>query len=304
MPIFKLKKEKNSIENAVLIPAKKTSLELERHLESWLENSPWAVAQEPLLIIGRQTSAFQEEYGTIFPDLLGIDKEGNLVIIELKKGRTPREVIAQLLEYAAWANDLSDEKIHEIATSYFKIINTEKEIKELFLETFETDEIPSLNQRLRLFVAAEEISPPVAKVCRFLRQVHGVDVNCIQFSIFQTESGEVLVSSEAFVGLEDVVAPKKTVTSQRWAGEKPVKQVVWESVQKFTNNDKRKIFSPKDICQIILKKHPSFNKNTVGYQIISDSVNHTSRHHYPGGEDRYWWVEKGKYKLYDPTEDK
>lgn len=226
MPIFKLKKEKNSIENAVLIPAKKTSLELERHLESWLENSPWAVAQEPLLIIGRQTSAFQEEYGTIFPDLLGLDKEGNLVIIELKKGRTPREVIAQLLEYAAWANDLSDEKIHEIATSYFKIINSEKEIEELFLETFEMDEIPSLNQRLRLFVAAEEISPPVAKVCRFLRQVHGVDVNCIQFSIFQTESGEVLVSSEAFVGLEDVVAPKKTVISQRWAGEKPVKQVV------------------------------------------------------------------------------
>ena len=41
MPIFKLKKENNSIENAVLIPAEKTSLELEKHLEGWLENSPW-----------------------------------------------------------------------------------------------------------------------------------------------------------------------------------------------------------------------------------------------------------------------
>lgn len=225
---------------------------------------------------GRQTTATTEEYGTIFPDLLGIDKEGNLVIIELKKGRTPREVIAQLLEYAAWANDLSDEKIHDIATNYIKSINTEKDIETLFFETFETDEIPSLNQRLRLFVAAEEISPSVAKVCRFLRQVHGVDVNCIQFNIFQTESGEVLVNSEAFVGLEDVVAPKKTVTSQLWAGEKPV----------------------------ILKKYPNFNKNTVGCQIISDSVNHTSRHHYPGGEDRYWWKEKGKYKLFDPSTDK
>jgi hypothetical protein len=276
MPIFKLKKENNSIENAVLVPAAKTALELEKHLESWLENSPWAIAQEPLLIIGRQTTATTEEYGTIFPDLLGIDKEGNLVIIELKKGRTPREVITQLLEYAAWANDLSDEKIHDIATNYIKSINTEKDIETLFFETFETDEIPSLNQRLRLFVAAEEISPSVAKVCRFLRQVHGVDVNCIQFNIFQTESGEVLVNSEAFVGLEDVVAPKKTVTSQRWAGEKPV----------------------------ILKKYPNFNKNTVGCQIISDSVNHTSRRHYPGGEDRYWWKEKGKYKLFDPSTDK
>ena len=166
-----------------MIPAEKTSLELEKHLECWIENSPWAIAQEPLLVIGRQTSAFQEEYGTIFPDLLGIDKEGNLVIIELKKGRTPREVIAQLLEYVAWANDLSDEKIYDIATSYLKSVNTEKEIVALFLKTFETDEIPPLNQRLRLFVAAEEISPSVAKVCRFLRQAHGVDVNCIQFSI-------------------------------------------------------------------------------------------------------------------------
>jgi hypothetical protein len=255
------------------------------------------------LIIGRQTTAV-DEYGTIFPDLLGIDKEGNLVIIELKKGRTPREIIAQLLEYAAWANDLSDEKIHDIATHYIKSSCGEKDIETLFLETFETDEVPSLNQRLRLFVAAEEISASVAKVCRFLRQVHGVDVNCIQFNIFQTESGEVLVSSESFVGLEDVVAPKKTVSSERWAGEKPVKQVVWESVQEFTKGDLTKIFSPKDISQIILKKYPTFNKSTVGCQIISDSVNHTSRHHYPGGEDRYWWKEKGKYRLFDPTTDK
>lgn len=304
MPIFKLKQENNSIENAVLIPAAKTPLTLEKHLEGWLENSPWAIAQEPLLIIGRQTPAIVEEYGTVFPDLLGIDKEGNIVIIELKKGKTPREVVAQLLEYAAWANDLSDEKIHDIATHYIKSANTDKGIEALFLETFEMDELPSLNQRLRLFVAAEEITPSVAKVCRFLRQVHGVDVNCIQFNIFQTESGEILVSSESFVGLEDVVAPKKSVSAERWTGEKPVKQVVWEGVQEYTKGESTKIFSPKDISQIILKKYPTFNKSTVGCQIIADSVNHTSRHHYPGGEDRYWWKEKGKYKLFDPEADK
>lgn len=301
MPIFKLKQEDGKVENAVLVRASKTSIGLEKHLEGWIENSPWAIAQEPLLIIGRQTTAITEEYGPIFPDLLGIDKEGNLAIIELKKGKTPREVVSQLLEYAAWANDLSDEKIHDIATHYIK---SEKDIEALFLETFEADEMPPLNQRLRLFIAAEEISPSVAKVCRFLRQVHGVDVTCIQFNIFQTESGEVLVSSESFVGLEDVVAPKKTVASERWAGEKPVKQVVWEGVQEFTKGDATKIFSPKDITQIILKKYPTFNKSTVGCQIISDSINHTSRHHYPGGEDRYWWEGKGKYRMFDPASDK
>lgn len=304
MPIYKLRKVNNNIENAVLVPAAKTALELEKHLECWLENSPWAIAQEPLLIIGRQTVANTDDYGTIFPDLLGIDKDGNLVIIELKRGRTPREVIAQLLEYAAWANDLSDEKIFDIATSYTQSVNSGKDIETLFQDTFEIDEIPSLNQRLRLFVAAEEITPSVSKVCRFLRQVHGVDVNCVQFNIFQTESGEVLVNSESIVGLEDIVAPKKATTSQRWSGEKTVKQVVWEGVLEYTNSDKNKEFSPKDICQVILKKYSNFNKSTVGCQIISDSVNHTSRHHYPGGENRYWWKEKGKYKLFDPSTDK
>jgi len=304
MPIFKLKKKNNDIENGVLIPAEKTSIELERHLESWLENSPWAIAQEPLLIIGRQTSVSQDEYGTIFPDLLGIDKDGNLAIIELKKGKTPREVVAQLLEYAAWANDLSEDKLRDIASNYFVKIGIEKDIETQFLETFEAEEFPPLNRMLRLFIAAEEIAPSVAKVCRFLRQVYGVDVNCIKFTIYQTESGEILVNSEAYVGLEDIVSPKKAVATQRWSGDKPVKQVVWEAVLEFTNKDKNIIFSPKDITQIILKKYPTFNKSTIGCQIIADCVNHTSRHHYPGGEDRYWWVEKGKYKLYDQSEDK
>lgn len=302
MPIFKLKKEEDKIEQAILVPAEKTSLKLEAHLECWLENSPWAIAQEPLLIIGRQTSAFQEESGTIFPDLLGLDEEGNIVIIELKKGRTPREVIAQLLEYAAWANDLSDEKIKDISNNYLKGTGCENSVEKAFIETFETEDVPALNQRLRLFVAAEEITPSVSKVCRFLRQVHGVDVTCVQFNIFQTESGEVLVNSEAIVGLEDVVPPKKSV-SKRWTGEKPAKEIIRETIREFTLEDKNKVFSPKDISQVILQKHPSFNKNTVSCQIMSDSVNHTSRHHYPGGKDLYWWLEKGKYRIYDKEKD-
>ncbi len=61
--------------------------------------------------------------------------------------------------------------------------------------------------------------------------------------------------------------------------------------------------SPKEVTQVVLNKYPNFNKSTVGCQIISDCVNHTSRHHCPGGKDRYWWVEKGKYRLFNPEYD-
>jgi len=105
------------------------------------------------------------------------------------------------------------------------------------------------------------------------------------------------------VGQEDVVDTKKTLTS-RWSGEIPARQVVWEAVQEITKKNPDYIFSPKEVTQAVLKRFPNFNKSTVGCQIISDCVGHTSRHHYPGGEDRYWWVDKGKYRLYDPNKDK
>jgi hypothetical protein len=192
-----------------------------------------------------------------------------------------------------------------MATSY---INREYNLgaprfDEYFIEKFETDEFPSINQMQRLFIVAEEIPPRIANVCRFLRTSHGLDLICIEFSVFQTESGEILVNSERVVGKEEVNEPKKKVGT-RWSGDIPVRQVVWETVQEITKNDKSYIFSPKEISQAVLKRFPNFNKSTVGCQIISDCVGHTSRHHYPGGEDRYWWVDKGKYRLYDPENDK
>ena len=95
MPIFRLEKsEGDDMSKAELVIAEETNLELEKHLEDWLENSPHAlVGNESILWIGRQTSA-KDEDGTIYSDLFGVDFQGNLVITELKKGRTPRDIIA------------------------------------------------------------------------------------------------------------------------------------------------------------------------------------------------------------------
>jgi RecB family endonuclease NucS len=48
------------------------------------------------LIIGEQV---QTKSGYL--DFLGIDKNGNTVIIELKRDKLPREVIAQTIDYAS-----------------------------------------------------------------------------------------------------------------------------------------------------------------------------------------------------------
>ena len=305
MPIFRLESDE-------LVIAQKTDLELETHLETWLENSPQALAQESFLWIGRQPSAADEK-GTIFPDLLGVDSEGNLIIVELKRDRAPRDVIAQLLEYAVWASELSEDQIHQIAETYFATRDKfkGKGFHDTFREKFdipEIDELPVLNRGLRLFVVAEEVPTRVARVCRFLRTAHSMDIRCIDVSTFQTEAGEKLVGMETKVGDENVITSETqrqcTLQTSRWSGDKPVNQVVWEAVQELTTKDPNIEFTLKEVRRLILEKYSEFNPSTADCQLYSDCVNHSSRHHYPGGSDRYWRVGYGKYRLYDPEKDK
>ena len=317
MPIFRLEKsEEDDMSKAELVIAQETNLELEKHLEHWLENSPrQTLVREDFLWIGRQTSIIDEDSSTIFSDLLGVDSEGNFVIAELKKGRTPRNVVAQLLDYAAWADRLSEPEIRETAETYFE---TRDEFKgktfdEAFREVFdlpETDEIPPLNGRLRLFIAAEEIPARVAHVCRFLRTSHGMDINCIAVSVFQTESGEVIVSTETIVGDEDFAAPKiqqreRPSSPPRPPSDHPVDQVTWEAVQEFTKGDPNALFTLKDIERKLSEKYPDLAESSSPRNRIRGScVNFGKRHTYPIGENRYWLVKRGVYRLYDSKKDK
>ena len=66
------------------------------------------------MVIGRQVPT---EFGGRI-DLLAIDSAGALTILELKRDRTPREVVAQLIDYASWVNRLSTRQVHEMATTF------------------------------------------------------------------------------------------------------------------------------------------------------------------------------------------
>lgn len=311
MAIYRLEGKETS--ECKLIHAKETSLEYESHIEDWLENSPWALIQnETILWIDRQSSAKDEE-GTIYPDLLGVDIDGNLVIVEFKRGRTPRDVVAQLLEYAAWADGLSDEEIHKIAENYFdkNDMYQGKGLTDVFSEIYdlpENDDLPLLNRKLRLYIVAGEIPERITGVCKYLRNSQGVDISCVKVSTFETETGERLVSMETKIG-DDNQVEMKTLrpdgpSSSRWTGDKGVREVVKDAVDEITNGETSVEFSIKDLNSLIKSKYPDFNHSTTGTQLSADCVNHPSRHHHSVKEDYYWRVSQGRYRLYDPQKDK
>ena len=170
----------------------------EAMLEDWLEANPDGIVEDgKLLIIGRQVPT---NLGS-FIDLIGIDREGTLVVIELKRNRTPRDTLAQALEYASFAERLDTGQIEEILRSYLK--DDSVNIAEYHREYFDlaTDEAVAFNKDQRIVIVGQRVTPEIRQTASFLRS-KGIRVTCVEFTFFQANGGTRLLSQEIVVGNE------------------------------------------------------------------------------------------------------
>ena len=143
------------IENDKVVEYEKKIVGKEIEIEDFLESHP-KVLEKDIFIIGRQVPT---ETKTRI-DLMGLDRDGNVVIIEVKKGVSAREVVSQILEYGVWAEDIQYEGLNQIAK--------ERHIsgfQDLY-KKYETDykEIPEpFNQNQRLYIVAEKLIKKLKK---------------------------------------------------------------------------------------------------------------------------------------------
>jgi len=175
----------------------------EADLEVLFENNPeYFFEGSKVLIIGRQVTTNLNT----FIDLLGIDKTGNTVVIELKRGRTPRETVAQLLEYASFVESLDYFQLNEIFQNYTGEEISLEDYHQQFFQN-ETDELTSFNKSTRLIIVAQDISKEIRQTSLFLRK-KGIDIYCMEFKYFETESGEKIISSDFVVGEAEFIRQK------------------------------------------------------------------------------------------------
>lgn len=82
-------------------------------MEDYLERDPSLLGSR-LLVIGRQVHT---RYGK-FIDLLAIDADGSLNVLELQRDKTPRDVVAQVLDYGSWVTTLTRDNVIDIANKH------------------------------------------------------------------------------------------------------------------------------------------------------------------------------------------
>lgn len=163
------------IDGENLRPTQATNFDEERLLQKWLQDDI-GILDDDLLVIGKELTT---DLGDRL-DLLAIDPAGQLVVIELKKGRTPRQVVAQVLGYTAWVADLSYDEIARMAADYL-----DTDFADAFQQAFD-EELPDLiNESQRMIVVAGELDPYVERSLRYLSEEWGVDINAVFFRCFE-----------------------------------------------------------------------------------------------------------------------
>lgn len=160
-------------------------LDLEERLEKWLAEDI-SVLSSDLLVIGRQVAT---EYGGII-DLLCINPAGDLVIVELKRDKTPREITAQVLDYASWVRDLSHDSISHQANAYLK---DRGPLEKRFPEEFGIELPEVLNSGHAMIVVGSSIDDSTERIINYLSDEYGTNINAATFRFYSdTDLGELL----------------------------------------------------------------------------------------------------------------
>jgi hypothetical protein len=168
------------------VPVALAGIGEEKRLESIIADDSSILGLGPLLLVGRQVAT---DFGGRI-DLLAIDEDGTTYVIELKRGRTPREVVAQVLDYGAWARDLSADRLTRIfETGPFASGRT---FQAAFADQYGGPPPATINEAHRLVIVAAELDASTQRIIEYLLDAYGVPVNAVFFMYFRDGDAEYL----------------------------------------------------------------------------------------------------------------
>jgi hypothetical protein len=138
-------------------------------------------------------------------------------LIELKRDRTPREVVAQAIDYASWVEKLETERIAEIYGRFAKGRNLADDFKKRF--GIELDE-ETLNENHQIVIVAESLDDSTERIVAYLGD-RGISINVLCFQVFNVGNAQLLSRTWLLdpVRTQASAAAKPHGPAEPWNGE-------------------------------------------------------------------------------------
>lgn len=203
--IFSLDKEQKTA-----IPLTKTTytnLEIkEDNIEKLIAKTPCEFLDEDILIIGEQIDSWEETKERC--DLLGLDKSGNLVIIEVKRdGDSNSDTTIQAVKYASYFSGYSIKDIVEEYQKYERKYQnnecSEEEIKTKIEEFIEKDDnFVGINSKQRIILIGKEFRKEVTSAVLWLRE-SDINIKCIEIIPYKDSLGNTFIKRQTLIPLKE-----------------------------------------------------------------------------------------------------
>lgn len=189
-----------------------STLPSETLLEEMIKKAP-SILSDEWMLIGQQENT---GYGGRI-DLLAIAPDGSIILIELKRNKTPRDVVAQALDYASWVEKLRPEEIVAIYGRFAPGRDLAADFKARFKTELDEE---SLNQAHQIVVVAASLDESTERIVQYLNE-RDIAINVLFFQVFNHGSEQLL--SRAWLMDPVHVQVNATATkddqSEPWNGE-------------------------------------------------------------------------------------
>ena len=162
-------------------PLQASKMESEQQLEEMLVADMRILSPE-WMYIGNQVQT-----GTGRIDILAVARDGTLVVVELKRHETSRDVVAQTLDYLSWAAEQTPESIEALYSDRHK-----KSLAAGLEARFgSTNEGEVLNGQHLAVIVASEPNSATERMVKYLSKM-GVPINLNTFEVFRDDTGLLL----------------------------------------------------------------------------------------------------------------
>lgn len=193
-------------------PLNESTLISEQLLEDMIVESP-SMLSEDWLLVGRQV---RTAHNTPL-DLLAMAPDGSLVLIELKRDKTPREVVAQAIDYATWVETLSPDEIQKIYTEFTNGSNLSSDFETKFGALLDEDDV---NQSHQIIIVAAQLDASSERIINYLNE-RTISINVLFFQVFELD-GEQIISRTWMVDpveTQSISSNKSIRAAVPWNGE-------------------------------------------------------------------------------------
>lgn len=157
------------------------------------------VIDRDILIISEEFSNWQDSKRRI--DLLGVDKLGNLAVIELKRTEDGGHMDLQAIRYAAMVSTLTFDQAVEAFSVHLTKMGKSEDARALLLEHLES-EAPDENfaKDVRILLISQNFLSEITSSALWLRQ-YKIDIRCIRLTPYEFD-GKLLIDAQEIIPLQ------------------------------------------------------------------------------------------------------